>query len=187
ALVSATLGAGTAIGLPVSAIMTEYLDWHWLFWMSGALAALAFLLVWRLVPVSTMRTGGRLDVVGLIGLGVGLTGVMLALSRGNDWGWGSPTTLGLLLGGAGVLLVWGWYELRLETPLVDLRVTARRPVLLTNLASVAMGFALFTSSVLFPQLLELPTEVGGMGLSLRAVGLVLMPSGLAMMAMAPFA
>src|SRR5690606_17298217 len=31
ALVSATLGAGTAIGLPVSAIMTEYLDWHWLF------------------------------------------------------------------------------------------------------------------------------------------------------------
>src|SRR5690606_30702082 len=153
ALVSATLGVGGALGLPISAYVTEHYDWHVVFWVAAGIGLLALGLVARIVPVSTLRTGGRLDVVGVAGLAVGLTGVLLAVSRGNDWGWGSPRTLGLLGGGLAVLLVWGWYELRVAEPLVDLRVTARGTVLFTNLASIAMGFALFASNVVFPQLL----------------------------------
>ncbi|MCP2266598.1 Major Facilitator Superfamily protein [Promicromonospora thailandica] len=187
ALVSATLGVGGALGLPISAFVTERYDWHVVFWVAAGIGLLALALVAWVVPVSTLRTGGRLDVVGVTGLAVGLTGVLLAVSRGNDWGWGSPRTLGLLLGGAAVLLVWGWYELRVPEPLVDLRVTARGTVLFTNLASIAMGFALFASNVVFPQLLELPTAAGGLGLSLMQASLVLMPSGLVMLAMSPVA
>ena len=58
--------------------------------------------------------------------------------------------------------------------------------MLTNLASVAMGFALFASNIVFPQLLELLLATG-LGLSLVAAALVLAPSGLAMMAMSPVA
>ncbi|MFT4051204.1 MAG: MFS transporter [Microbacterium sp.] len=187
ALVSATLGVGGALGLPLSAFVTEHYDWHVLFWVAAALGAICFALILLVVPVSTLRAPGRVDLVGAVGLALGLAGLLLAISRGNEWGWSSAPTLGLLAGGVVVLLIWGWYELRMPRPLVDLRVSARGPVLLTNLASIAMGFALFSSSIAFPQLLELPEEVGGLGLELLPASLILMPSGLAMLAMSPVA
>lgn len=187
ALVSATLGVGGALGLPLSAFVTEHFDWHLLFWLAAALGAVVLMLVALLVPASGVRTGGRIDVPGVIGLALGLTGVLLAVSRGNDWGWTSPLTLGSLIGGVVVLLAWGVLELRTHEPLVDLRVSARGAVLMTNLASIAMGFALFASQISFPQLLELPAGLGGIGLTLLQASLVLMPSGLAMLAMSPIA
>lgn len=187
ALISATLGVGGAVGLPISALVTENADWHVLFWVAGALGAVVFLLVLWIVPVSVLRTAGRFDYVGAAGLAVGLVGVLLAVSRGNEWGWASPATLACGIGGIVVLLVWGWYELRIDEPLLDLRVAARPAVLLTNLASVGIGFALFASNVVFPQMLELPVSTGaGFGLSLLAASLVVMPSGLVMMVISPF-
>lgn len=188
ALVSATLGVGGALGLPLSAVVAERFDWHILFWVAAAIAVIAFLGYAILVPSSTQRAPGRIDVVGIIGLAIGLVGVLIAISRGGEWGWTDARTLILLLGGATVLVIWGVIELRVTDPLVDLRVSARGPVLLTNLASVAMGFALFASNVVLPQLLSLPRATGiGLGLTLTAAALVLAPSGLAMMAMSPVA
>ncbi len=186
ALISATLGVGGAIGLPISAIVAQYSDWHVLFWLAAGLGAVVFALVLWIVPVSVLRTAGRFDLVGAVGLSLGLLGLLLAVSRGDQWGWASPAVLGCGLGGIAVLLLWGWYELRTKDPLLDLRVAARRPVLLTNLASVAMGFSLFGSNVLYPQMLELPVATGtGFGLSLLGASLVVMPSGLVMMLLSP--
>jgi MFS family permease len=85
-----------------------------------------------------------------------------------------------------VLLIWGWFELRTAQPLVDLRTTARRQVLFTNLASAAFGFSMFAMSLVLPQLLQLPSATGyGLGRSMLTVGLVMAPMGLVMMAMAP--
>jgi MFS family permease len=188
ALVSATLGVGGALGLPISALVADNLDWHALSWIAAALTAICLVLYAVLVPANTSRTAGRLDIIGIAGLTVGLVGSLIAVSRGGEWGWGDPRTLTLLIGGIVVLCAWGVFELRTTDPLVDLRVTARGPVLLTNLASIAMGFALFASNIVFPQLLALPTTTGiGLGLSLLIAALVLAPSGLAMMAMAPVA
>ena len=186
ALISATLGVGGALGLPISAFITERADWHVLFWVAAGLGVIVFGLVLWIVPESVLRTAGRFDFVGAAGLAVGLLGTLLAISRGNEWGWMSAPTLVLGIGGLVVLLVWGWYELRIAEPLLDLRVAARRPVLLTNLASVAMGFSLFASNVAYPQILELPAAAGGFGLSLLAASFVVMPSGIVMMALSPF-
>jgi MFS family permease len=69
---------------------------------------------------------------------------------------------------------------------VDLRTTARRQVLFTNLSSVMFGFSMFGMSLVLPQLLQLPTSTGyGLGQSLLAVGLVMAPQGLVMMAVSP--
>lgn len=188
ALMSATMGIGGAIGLPLSAIIAEHLDWHLLFWMSGALGAICFGFILAVVPVSVLRTPGRFDWVGAIGLAVGIVGVLLALSRGNEWGWASPATLGLGLGGLAVLFAWGWYELRDRNPLVDLRVAARRPVLLTNLASMMLSFGMFSFNILIPQYLELPKESGvGLGYSLFIASLGMLPFGLMMLVLAPVA
>ncbi|QAY73857.1 MFS transporter [Agromyces protaetiae] len=188
ALISATLGVGGALGLPVSAIIAENADWHLLFWVAGALGIVLIPLVFAFVPVSTLRTPGRFDFVGAIGLAVGLSGLLIAIAQGDEWGWLAPTTLVAGLGGIAVLLVWGRFELRIRDPLVDLRVAARPPVLITNLASIAMGFAFFASNVTLPQLLELPVATGvGLGLSLLAASLVIMPLGVVMMLMSPVA
>src|SRR6266545_1765073 len=135
ALMSASLGVGGALGLPAAALLAQYTNWHILFWASAALGAVATALVVRLVPESAVRSGGRFDSVGAVGLSAALVCLLLAISKGGDWGWTSGVTTGLFGASVVVLLLWGRWELRHPQPLVDLRVTARRQVLLTNLAS----------------------------------------------------
>ncbi len=186
ALMSSTLGVGGALGLPISALITQYGDWHGLFWTAAGLGSVVFGLVVWIVPVSVLRTAGRFDFVGAAGLAVGLIGVLIAISRGREWGWTSAPVLACGLGGMLVILAWSWYELRAPNPLVDLRVAARPSVLLTNIASIAFGFALFASNVVYPQMLELPASTGaGLGLSLVAASFVVMPLGLVMMILSP--
>ncbi|MHC5796769.1 MFS transporter [Lacisediminihabitans sp. FW035] len=188
ALVSATLGVGGAIGLPVAAVIAQNFDYHYLFWLATALAILAIVLVGTIIPVSTLRAGGRFDFVGAIGFAIGLVGILLGISKGSEWGWTSPTTLALLIGGVVVLVIWGFIELRTPDALVDLRVAARRPVLLTNLASISVGFAFFITTAALPVLLEAPTTTGvGLGQTLIVASLCLMPLGLVMFFMSPVA
>ncbi|MFD3496929.1 MFS transporter [Streptomyces sp. NPDC058678] len=184
AMMSASLGVGGALGLPSAAFIADRWDWHLLFWTSAALGAVAFMLVLLIVPESKVRAGGRFDLVGALGLSAGLVTLLLAVSKGGDWGWTSVTTLGLGIASVVILLAWGFYELRSSRPLVDLRTTARPQVLFTNLASVALGFSMFAMSLVLPQLLQLPEATGyGLGKSMLTVGLVLAPQGLVMMAM----
>ncbi|GAA3780362.1 MFS transporter [Streptomyces chiangmaiensis] len=186
AMMSASLGVGGALGLPAAAVIAENFDWHMLFWTSASLGAVAAVVVLVFVPESEVRTGGRFDVLGALGMAAGLVCLLLAISKGADWGWGSGTTLGLFVAAVVILLVWGVFELRVKEPLVDLRATARRQVLVTNLASVALGFGMFAMSLVLPQLLQLPAATGyGLGKSLLTAGLVMAPSGLVMMATAP--
>jgi len=188
ALMSSTLGVGGAVGLPLAAAIVQYADWHVLFWMSTVLGMLAVVLVMIGIPDSTQTVPGRLDLVGTALLVIGLVALLLGITKGGSWGWLSATTLGLFALSVIVLLVWGWYELRIEQPLVDLRVTAQKDVLFTNLASVLAGFAMYALNIVFPQLLQSPTATGyGIGLSVLAAGLCLAPNGLVMMVMSPVA
>ncbi|MFD7644729.1 MFS transporter [Kitasatospora sp. NPDC059795] len=186
ALMSSSLGIGGAFGLPLSAVIAEKVDWHALFWISAALGALIAGAVLALVPESPVRSGGRFDVVGTIGLTIGLVALLLAISKGGDWGWASGSTLGMFAVALVVLPVWGWWELRTEQPLVDLRTSVRRQVLMTNLASVVIGFAMYAMSLVSPQLLQLPTSTGyGLGQSMVNAGLWMAPAGLVMMLLSP--
>lgn len=187
ALVSATMGVGAAVGLPVAALITSVGHWRLLFIVATALSIAALALCAAFLPPSLPGVGGRVDVLGVIGLATWLTALLLVLSKGNEWGWMSPWIIGCAVCAAIVLVMWGWFEWRRSEPLVDVRVSLRAPVLLTNIASTAMGFSMFVPSIAFPQILALPTASGGVGLPLLIAGLVLMPSGLAMLAMSPIA
>ncbi|MFB4262398.1 MFS transporter [Nonomuraea sp. GTA35] len=183
ALMSSSMGIGGALGLPISAAVAEYADWRMLFWGSAALSVLVAVLIWLLVPATPAHGRGRLDAAGAVGLGIALVCLLLGVSKGADWGWGSGTTLGLLGAAVVVLLLWGLWELRVRDPLVDLRTTARPQVLLTNVASVLVGFAMYAQSLVVMQILQLPEATGyGLGQSMLAAGLWLAPSGLMMMA-----
>ncbi|RDG38002.1 MFS transporter [Streptomyces corynorhini] len=187
ALVSASMGIGGGLGLPIAAAVAQYTNWRFLFWGSAVLAAAVAMLIYALIPdVPAAGKGQRFDVLGALGLGVGLVCLLLAVSKGADWGWGSGTILGLFVAAAVVLVAWGWFEWRTTDPLVDLRTTVRPRVLLTNLASVFIGFGMYASMLVVPQLLQFPAATGyGLGQSMLAAGLWLLPGGLMMMIVSP--
>lgn len=179
-----SLGVGAALGLPVSAVMVDNFDWHVLFWVSAVLSAVSAGLVALLVPESKERTGGRFDLTGAVGMALALVCLLLAVSKGHDWGWESGTVLSLFAVAVLVLPLWGWFQLRTPQPLVDLRTNVRPQILLTNLAALAQGLALFSMNMVLPQLLQMSEATGyGLGRSLIVTGLVMAPQGLVMMAL----
>lgn len=183
-VISSTLGVGSALGMPLAAMVAQNYDWHMVFWLAAGLSTIALILVYLCVPVIDVRTGGKVDWVGMLGLAVGTTALLLAISNGSSWD--NPLVFGAVLFGAfAVYVLWARYELRVANPLVDIRVNARTSVIMTNLTGITLGFALFTPQLAFPQILTLPTNFGGYALSLVAASLVIMPQGLAMLVMAP--
>lgn len=186
AAMSATLGVGGAIGLPLSAWIVEVGNWHALFWVSAVVAALVLIAIAALVPHVHDATPARFDVPGALGLAGGLVLVLVGLSKASEWGWGSGRTLGFIVGGLVILVLWANLELRTRQPLVDMRATLRRPVLLTNVAAAAVGMGMMAQAIVIPQLLELPQILGyGLGQSILQAGLWMAPGGLMMMLFAP--
>jgi MFS family permease len=186
ALMSATLGIGSAMGLPLAGVLYEHLGWASIFWVSAAAGTLLLLAVLLVVPESKVRTPGRFDYAGAVVLSAALAALLLAISKGGSWGWGSEPVLLLFLAAAVLLAMWVPYELKVSQPMVDLRTSARRPVLMTNLASLLIGFAMFANMLLTTQQLQLPAVTGyGFELSVITAGLCMVPSGLAMVIFAP--
>lgn len=185
ALMSSSIGVGGGLALPAAAFVAQHADWHTLFFGAAGLGVLSMVLTVLFVPESSVRAGGRFDWFGALGLSAGLVALLLPVTKGSTWGWTSSTTLGLFGVAVVVLGLWGWMELRLKAPLVDLRTSARREVLLTNLVSVMVGVAFYAVSLILPQLLQLPTSTGGLGQSMVVAGLCVAPLGLTMMFVAP--
>ncbi|MFH8344744.1 MFS transporter [Streptomyces sp. NPDC018045] len=186
ALMSSSIGVGGGLALPAASLVAQQADWHALFFGAAGLGVLAMLLSVVFVPETSVRATGRFDVLGAIGLTGGLVCLLLPVTKGSDWGWGSPATLGLFGGAVAVLVLWGVFELRVTAPLVDLRTTARREVLLTNLTSIMVGVAFYAISLVLPQLLQLPASTGyGLGQTMVVAGLCVAPLGLTMMLTAP--
>ncbi|OBI84511.1 MFS transporter permease [Mycobacterium sp. E740] len=187
-LMSASLGVGGALGLPLSAIIADRFDWHALFWFAAALGAISGLSFATLVPRIAAASADRFDALGAVGLAGGLVTLLLGISKGGSWGWTSATTLGMFVASVVIFALFALWQFRTAAPIVDLRTTLKRPVLTTNLASIAVGFSLFAMSLIAPQILELPTETGyGLGQSMLQTGLWMAPGGLAMMLSSPVA
>ncbi|MFC9129911.1 MFS transporter [Streptomyces sp. NPDC057099] len=186
ALMSSTVGIGAALGLPLAAVIVQYADWHTMFWVTSALGATGVTLVWWAVRESPVREPGRFDVPGALGLAVGLVCLLLGVSQGGQWGWGGPRVVGLFLAAAVVLALWWWQQLRAEQPLVDLRLVARPRVGLSHVAALLAGFAFYANTLVTAQLVQAPEATGyGLGLSIVATGLCLLPSGVVMLLLSP--
>ncbi len=186
ATMSASLGVGGALGLPIAAALAEYADWHILFWVSAVMGVISAIAVIVVVPESEDRAGGGFDFGGALLLSGGLVALLVGVSKGADWGWGETTTLVCFAVAAVLFILWAILELRLAHPLVDLRVAARPQVLFTNVASVLLGFAMFAASMVFPQMVQMPEATGyGMGESMLVAGLVMLPFGLMLLVAAP--
>lgn len=186
ALMSATLGIGSALGLPLSGLIFEHLGWPAIFWLSAIVGVLLIIAVAAVVPESSVRTRGKFDFLGAVMLSTALTATLLAISKGARWGWTSELTLLMFVIGIVTLALWFPYELRVTQPMVDLRTSAKPPVLLTNVASILVGFSMYANNLSTTQQLQMPKISGyGFELGVMAAGLCMIPAGLAMVFFAP--
>jgi len=186
ALLGAIVGIGAAIGLPLGGLLVDVASYHWIFWISAAMGAIATVTTIKFVPESPVRTPGRLDLGGAAILAGGLSCVLIAVSRANQWGWGSDKTLGLIAIGVLILAAFVAFERRHSAPLINMSTLTRPAVLTTDIATLLVGFGLFGTYVLIPQMAQLPKghEIG-LGLDAFQAGLLMAPGGLAMLVVAP--
>jgi EmrB/QacA subfamily drug resistance transporter len=187
-LISATFGVGGGAGLVLSGVIVDHLHYTWIFWLSLVVIAAAVVCTHFFVPESPVKTPAKIDWGGAALMSLGLSAVLLAVSQGNSWGWGSARVLGLVAGGAVVLAVWARYELRVPQPLVDMRMMRLRGVWTTNVTALMVGFGMFGSFLLVPQFVEMPPTAGfGFGASVTEAGLYLLPSAAVMLVAGPLA
>ena len=193
-LLSATFGVGGGVGLVMSGVILESLDWQWLFWIGAMPVVVALALVWRLIPESPVRTPSRLDWRGALTLSGGLVALLLALSEGESWGWLSPLTLSVFALALLLVIAWVLVELRVSEPMIDIRIMRDRTVFWTNTVAVLSGFAMFGTFLLVPTLVQMPANLPpelaplvdyGFGASVIVAGLYLLPASLVMLVVGP--
>ena len=186
ALVSAMLGVGSALGLPLAGLVADHANYHVLYWIAVVGAAVSIALILILVPEPPALDAASVDFLGIPLLAGGLVCLVLPLSEGSAWGWSSAATIGLLAAAVVLLVLLVLVERREQHPLVNMRALANPPVAITNVASVFVGFALFASFVGTSSYVQAPKATGyGFGSSVLTAGLCLLPSGLLMLLLAP--
>jgi MFS family permease len=186
ALVSATLGVGGGLGLPMSGVLLGWFGWQSVFWVAAALSVVALVLTVVVLPDVRSRDTRPFDVLGAVWLGACLVALLLPLSKSAEWGWVEPLPLTIYLAGLVGLVGWYRYERRPARPLVDVALMRERPLMLVNSAGLLMGFAMFANLYTSIVLLQMPDSVSyGFGTSVVAAGLLMLPGALAMMAMSP--
>lgn len=183
--ISAMVGVGGGLGLLVGGVLVDNVSWQSTFWVNAGLAASAAICVRAVIPSVGIRTPGRVDIAGAVLLGMGIVLPLLALTRTASWGWMDVRTVGLVAVGAAVLVAWFGHERRSPNPLVDLDLFRRRPVLLTNTATLLAGLGIFGSFLAIPELARVPIVHGGLGLSATGVGLLLLPGSMLMLFAGP--
>jgi EmrB/QacA subfamily drug resistance transporter len=157
-------GGGTA-GVLLGGVITDALDWHWIFLVNLPVGAAVFALALALLPGGPGHATGRVDVAGAVTVTASLMLAVYAIVNGNEEGWTSLQTLGLLGVAALLMVVFLFLESRLSAPLMPLGIFRNRNVSSANVVGVLMAagmFAYFFLSALYLQevLGYTPMEVG---------------------------
>jgi MFS family permease len=193
AVLSVTVAVGAGLGYPVTGVIAQQLDFHDAYAMATVLSVLAAVGILMVIPrgaapAGAAREARRFDVAGALLLGGGLALGLLAVSQGEEWGWGSVRVVGAAVVAVVLLGAWARVELGTADPLVDLRLMAARTVMGANAAGLLMGFGMYMIMSLISRLAQTPKATGyGLGASLVSTGLLLVPLSLASLVSAPIA
>jgi EmrB/QacA subfamily drug resistance transporter len=139
------IGAGGAtIGLITGGLLTRYVGWEYIFFLNVPIGVAALLLAPRIVPESRLDVvRRRFDPLGAVTVTGGLLLLVYALSKAPEIGWGSARTITLLAASAASLLVFLIVEMRVETPLMPLKIFRLRPVAVANIVGMLLGGSFF--------------------------------------------
>jgi EmrB/QacA subfamily drug resistance transporter len=168
---------GGSIGVLLGGVLTGTFNWHWIFLVNLPIGVAVYALCLALLPNGRGQAAGRLDVAGAVTVTTSLMLAVYAIVNGNEAGWTSAQTIGLLAAAAVLLALFLGIEARVRAPLMPLGLFRFRNVATANVVGVlwaAAMFAWFFISALYMQLV--------LGYSPLQVGLAFLPANLIMAA-----
>jgi EmrB/QacA subfamily drug resistance transporter len=175
----AAVGAG--LGIVVAGPIVDTLDYHWLFWLPMVLTVAAAVAAHFFVPESPIRSPGRISWLPAVLLSAWLIALLLALSQAPTWGWGSVKVIGLIVAAVVLAVAWVASEHRASTPLIDMDMMRLPAVWTNNLVAFLIGIGMYGVFAFLPEFVQTPTSSGyGLGASITASGLILLPSSVTM-------
>jgi EmrB/QacA subfamily drug resistance transporter len=170
------MAGGGSIGVLLGGVLTNWLDWHWIFLVNIPIGIAVVFLSLRLLPSEHIAPASkRVDVAGAVTVTLALMLAVYAIVNGNQNGWMSGQTLGLLGGALVLIVLFLAIESRVDSPLMPLGIFRVRSVATSNIVGVlwaAAMFAWFFISALYLQLV--------LGYSPLKVGLAFLPANIIM-------
>jgi EmrB/QacA subfamily drug resistance transporter len=169
-----------AIGPTLGGYLVEYVEWRWIFTINLPIGVVGIVLAWFVLPEFQSKHPGRLDVGGAVTSAAALFCLLLALSKGSDWGWRDEKTILLFFVSVVSFALFIYIELTAENPLLDLRAFKYASFTLANLTIVVTTVGMFSGLFFLPLFLQ---SIRGMGA--METGLLMMPGALVSGALMP--
>jgi EmrB/QacA subfamily drug resistance transporter len=167
---------GGSLGVLLGGILTDAFDWHWIFLVNVPVGVLVVVLAVLVIPAERRAVDpGRIDAAGAVTVTASFMTAVYAIVNGNQAGWVSSQTLGLLAASGALLAAFLALEVRVRSPLVPLRLFRLRNIAVSNCVGVLWAsamFAWFFLSALYLQLV--------LGYSPLQVGLAFLPGNVIM-------
>lgn len=177
ALLSVSSAAGLGAGYPASGLIAGAWGIQGAYWFGAVVSALALLCVGLVVPSAREQSApARLDWLGAVLLAPALVALLVAVSEGAQWGWGSLSIVGLMVVGAVFFAAWIGQQQRARDPLVQLRLLRHPSARVGDVCALVLGAAMYMVLTGVTEFVQSPRS-GGFGFSASAVvsGLVLIP------------
>lgn len=177
---AALLAVGGGVGLVIAGPVVDALSYHWLFWIPMGMTVVATVATAFYIPESPERAPGRINVGTALLLSAWLVVLLLGVSQGHAWGWGSGRVIGLFVAAAVLLPTWVIAEARSDSPLVDMTMMRIPTVWTVNLVALLFGAGMYSMFAFLPQFLQTPEVAGyGLGATVTESGLLLLPQTVA--------
>ncbi|MGY0069584.1 MFS transporter [Streptomyces sp. QTS137] len=173
----------TSLGPIVGGLLVEHVGWESVFYLNVPIGVIALLFSAAVLAESKNPTGHqRFDLPGVVLLAAGLVALVFGIVKGETWGWTSAGTLGSIVLGLALLVVFGWYETRQEHPLLPMRLFRDRS-LTTSSVMTLLNFFVLLGGIFFIMLYlqnvrgYTPVEAGVSTLPLSLASLFASPVG----------
>jgi EmrB/QacA subfamily drug resistance transporter len=169
-----------AIGPTLGGYLVDFVDWRWIFTINLPIGAIGILLALFVLPEFQSKHPGRLDIAGGLTSAGGLFCLLLALSKGADWGWSAEPTVILFVVSLFFFVLFIYLELTSENPLLDLRIFKYRSFTMANLVVFVANMVMFSGFFFLPLFLQTFRGMGAL-----ETGLLMMPGALVSGAIMP--
>jgi EmrB/QacA subfamily drug resistance transporter len=175
---------GPILGPVIGGAILEYLHWSWIFLVNVPIGVVAFALAWRMLPHTDSGHAGRLDSLGLVLMSGASSALVYGLSELGTAGTslGAPQVVWPIVAGVVLAVVFCLHALRVERPLLDVRLYANRVFGAASLTTFGLGAALFGAMILVPYYYQQVRHE-----SVIVTGLLTGPQGLGMLLVMPLA
>jgi EmrB/QacA subfamily drug resistance transporter len=168
---------GPILGPVLGGLILQNLHWSWIFLVNVPVGVIAFIAGWRIIPQTESGEAGRLDVLGLVLLSSASSALVYGLSQiATHSSLTAPAVVWPIVAGFALAVAFCWHALRIERPLLDVRLYANRVFAAASLTTFGLGAALFGAMILVPLYYQ---EVRHE--SLIVTGLLVGPQGLGML------